>query len=348
MKKTLLITGGAGFLGYHLCNRLSKNFKEIIILDIAPFYTEEFPKNVKYYNIDITNKSQLEQVIKKEKPDLIIHGAAALPLYKSSIIWNVNVNGTKNVLEIALQNKVERVTFISSTAVYGVPEKHPLYEDDPLIGVGPYGETKILAEKICEQYRKRGLCVPIIRPKTFIGTGRLGVFQILYDWIESGKKIPVIGNGQNRYQLLEVRDLVDAIYLTLVKPKTKANDTFNVGAKDFHTVESDVGAVCRYAKSGARVFKTPAPVVIFLLRVLEMMKLSPLYKWVYGTASKDSFVSVDKIEKQLGWKPQYSNADALIESYTWYLANKHKLGGTGVTHRVAWSQGALAIVKKFM
>jgi len=346
--KKLLITGGAGFLGYHICKKLSKYFDKIIIIDIDDFRKGDFDSNVEYYRIDVTNKQALENLIKKEKPNFIIHAAAALPLCKAEKIRKVNVRGIKNILELALNNNVKRVVNISSTAVYGVPKKHPLYEIDKRIGVGPYGETKIIAEKICEEYRKKGLCVSIIRPKTFIGTERLGVFQILYDWVESGTRIPIIGNGKNNYQLLEVQDLVDAIYLTLTKDEKKANDTFNVGAKEYKTVYEDVTALCDYANSGARVMKTPAFAVKFLLRVFEMLKMSPLYKWVYGTADTDSFVSIEKIEKNLGWKPKYSNSDALINSYQWYLDNKHKLGKSGVTHRVPWSQGILVIFKKLL
>lgn len=344
----LLITGGSGFLGYHICRRLSKNFSRIILVDIAPFVKEDYDSNVAYYNINITDKQALEKLIKKEKPDFIIHAAAALPLCKAEKIRKVNVGGMRNILELALSNNVKRAVNISSTAVYGVPKKHPIYEYDKLVGVGPYGETKIISEKICEDYRKKGLCVPIIRPKTFIGTARLGVFQILYDWVESGARIPIIGNGKNHYQLLEVQDLVDAIYLTLIKDKKKSNDTFNVGAKEFKTVYEDVNALCDYANSGSRVMKTPAFAVKFLLRIFEMLKLSPLYKWVYGTADTDSFVSTEKIEKNLGWKPKYSNSEALINSYQWYLENKHELKKTGVTHRVAWSQGILGPFKKLL
>ena len=100
-------------------------------------------------------------------------------------------------------------------------------------GVGPYGESKVQAERVCESFRNAGMCVPIVRPKTFIGTGRLGVFQILYDWIKDGKPIPIIGDGTNRYQLLEVEDLVDAIFLLATAPQEKVNDTFNVGAERF-------------------------------------------------------------------------------------------------------------------
>jgi nucleoside-diphosphate-sugar epimerase len=344
----LLITGGSGFLGYHICNKLKNKFDKLIIVDINELDSKEYPKNIKFYKEDVVKYNKIDEIIKNEKPDFIIHAAAGLPLYKKEHIKKINIVGTKNILESALKNKVKRVCFISSTAVYGVPKRHPIYEKDPLSGVGTYGETKIIAEKICEDYRKKGLCVPVIRPKTFIGTGRLGVFQILYDWVENGKKIPVIGNGKNKYQLLEVEDLVDSIYLTLIKEKDISNQTFNVGAEKFNTVYEDVSALCKHAKKGSRVQKTPAETVKIILRAFEFFGFSPLYKWVYETADKDSFVSIEKIKNELGWKPKYSNAEALIRSYDWYIKNKHTLGGTGITHRVAWKQGALGIVKKFI
>lgn len=347
--KKLLITGGVGFLGYHICKKLAKKFDRIILVDIDQFHKEEYPSNVDFYKVDISNKEAFEEVVKKTKPTLIVHAAAALPLYSERIIWKVNVDGTRNVLASALSNKIKRVVFISSTAVYGVPKVHPLYENTRLEGVGPYGKTKIVAEKICQDFRAKGLCVPIIRPKTFIGTGRLGVFQILYDWVESGKRIPIIGNGKNRYQLLEVEDLVDAISLTLEKSEDLVNDTFNVGAEKYETVYEDVSALCKYAKSGARVMKTPAFIVKFTLRILESLKVSPLYKWVYGTADRDSFVSIQKIQDKLNWKPKFSNKDALIHSYHWYLDHKSESdSATGITHRVAWDQGILKLFKKIL
>ncbi len=104
---------------------------------------------------------------------------------------------------------------ISSTAVYGIPDHHPLLEDDELVGVGPYGRAKIAAETECLQFRAKGLCVPIIRPKSFVGPERLGVFALFYDWAQTGHGFPMIGNGKNRYQLLDVEDLCEAIWLTM-------------------------------------------------------------------------------------------------------------------------------------
>jgi len=343
----IAITGGAGFLGYHLANRLAPQGIEVVILDIAKFEPTEYPGEVICYNVDVRNATVLQDALKGA--DVVIHAAAALPLWKHEEIFDINVRGTQTVLEVAQKNGIERVICVSSTAVYGIPEKHPLYETDPLDGVGPYGESKIQAEKVCQNSRNAGMCVPIVRPKTFVGTGRLGVFQILYDWIKDGTPIPIIGDGTNRYQLLEVEDLVDAILLLATAPKEKVNDTFNVGAERFDTVREDVEALCEFAGTGARVRATPRWLVRPVLQLFEMLGLSPLYKWVYGTADKDSFVSIEKIRTTLGWSPRDSNAEALIRSYQWYLDHEHTLGrGTGVTHRVAWDQGILKMIKKLM
>ena len=93
---------------------------------------------------------------------------------------------------------------------------------------------------------------------------------------------------------------------------------------------------------------TPAWLVIPLLTLFEKLKLSPLYKWVYGTASRDSFISIDKIKNTFGWLPKHSNAEALIGSYKWYLEHKKELSGIGITHRVAWEQGVLKVFKRFL
>ena len=343
----LIVTGGAGFLGYHICNRLKDKYEKILVIDIDEFRKEEYPGNCEFVRGDVRDFDFLKEAFKGY--DAVVHGAAALPLWKPKDIYSVNVDGTKNVLEAAKANGINRVVYVSSTAVYGVPDHHPLYENDELIGVGPYGETKIMAEKICGEYRGE-MVVPVVRPKTFIGTERLGVFTILYDWVESGALIPVIGKGKNRYQLLEVQDLVDAIYLMLSKPADVANDTFNVGAKDTKTIEEYLSEFFESVGSSSAIMKTPAKLLIFFLEILWMLRVSPLYKWVYGTAHKDSFVSIEKAEQKLGWKPQYTEAQALAHSYNWYKKHKEEVqgSGSGVTHRVAWKQGVIGIFKKPM
>jgi nucleoside-diphosphate-sugar epimerase len=318
----------------------------VISLDIAEFDYEDCKNNISIITGDIRDKELLNRVF--AGVDIVVHCAAALPLYTPQDIYTTDVDGTRNVLEASALNQVKRMVMVSSTAVYGIPDHHPLFEDDRLQGVGPYGEAKILAEQECLKFREKGMIVPIIRPKSFIGPERLGVFALFYDWAKDGRGFPMIGSGHNRYQLLDVEDLCDAIYLSATLPENVVNDTFNIGAKDFTTMREDYQAVLDTAGFGKKITGLPEKPVIWTLKFLEALKLSPLYKWVYETASKDSFVSIERAERVLGFKPKFSNKDALIRNYQWYLANLDKFRNTsGVSHRVPWKQGILGFAKLF-
>ncbi len=346
MDKKILITGAAGFLGINLVRFfLKKGYKDITSLDFAEFdYPEKDMINV--VDGDIRDREIVAEVMKDV--DWVVHCAAALPLYPAEEIFTTDVLGTEILLEAAEKEKVERFTHISSTAVYGIPDHHPLYETDDLIGVGPYGEAKIQAEEKCLGFREKGMCVPIIRPKSFIGPERLGVFVLLYDWAMDARNFPMIGSGNNRYQLLAVEDLCDAIYLTLTLDEEKVNDNFNIGAKEFTTMKEDYQVVLDYTKHGKKIIGFPAKPAIIALRILEALKLSPLYKWVYETACEDSFVSIEKAEKILGYSPKLSNKQALLRNYRWYVKNIDNFkNAEGVSHRVPWKQGILGIVKLF-
>jgi nucleoside-diphosphate-sugar epimerase len=223
-----------------------------------------------------------------------------------------------------------------------------LLEDDALVGVGPYGEGKIAAEALCREYRAKGLCVPVLRPKTFVGPERLGVFELLYDWAYEGRNFPVLGSGHNRYQLLDVEDLCQAIYLCTTSDGDLANDTFNVGAMEFGTMRENFQAVLDRAGHGRRVVSLPERPAIWALRLLKLLHLSPIYKWVYESASQDSFVSTERIETRLGFRARYSNRDAMIRSYEWYLDHRPESSrAPGISHRVPWRKGILQLAKHF-
>jgi nucleoside-diphosphate-sugar epimerase len=314
-------------------------------LDIADFTYPDMLDQITIVKGDIRNRKSVEQAM--QGVDYVVHTAAALPLYSADDIYTTDVEGTRMVLDVAHKQGVKRCVMISSTAVYGIPDHHPLYEDDRLVGVGPYGQAKIQAEMVCLEYRAKGLVVPILRPKSFIGPERLGVFALLYDWALDGRNFPMIGSGHNRYQLLDVEDLCEAIYLCLTLPQEKVNDTFNIGAKQFTTMREDYQAVLDKAGHGKKIVGFPAAPAIWGLRVLEALRVSPLYKWVYETASKDSFVSIEKAEKVLGYAPKYSNKDALLRNLQWYIEHRQDFESqSGVSHRVPWKQGALGLLKR--
>jgi nucleoside-diphosphate-sugar epimerase len=337
------ISGGAGFLGLHLARKLIADGNEVRSLDLVPL--QEPDLDVHELRGDIRDDAACRELVDGAR--ILVHAAAALPIRGSRHeIRSVNVEGTLTLLAAAAEAGVRRVVFVSSTAVYGVPEKHPIEEDDPLEGVGHYGESKIEAEEICRAFMRRGLDCVIVRPKTFIGPERLGVFEILFDWIHDGRRIYVLGDGSNRYQLLAVEDLVAAVVLAAGK-RAAAGETLNVGAKQFGTVRSDLQALIDHAGSASRITPIPVKPAEIALRALELARLSPLAEWHYKTAYRDSFVDTSRAERILGWKPRLSNEAALIATYDWYLAHRDVLSGAaGVTHRVPWDQRALGLLKR--
>jgi len=344
--KAFLVTGASGFLGYHMCKYLVTRHQTVRGMDIETFDYTDIANEVTFFKGDIRRRQLVGEAM--QGVDVVIHAAAALPLWPRREIFSVNIDGTRNILQTAYDLAVRRVVFISSTAVYGIPKEHLVDENYALKGIGPYGETKIEAEKICLGFRGKGLCVPILRPKTFAGPMRLGVFQILCDWVQDGKNIPIIGSGNNKYQLLHIDDLVEAIYLVSTAPENKANDTFNVGATKFETMKADLQALLDYAGFGKHVVPIPSWLVIPVLKILEYLRLSPLYEWVYETAGKDHYVSVDKLQKELGWDAKKTTADVWIDTYKWYLKEfKNREIETGISHRVAWKQGILKLIRLF-
>ncbi len=315
------------------------------LFDLAPF---DYPERAHVTAVtgDIRRLPEVTEAMRG--CDAVVHCAAALPLYTEADIFSTDVDGTRTVMEAARQSRIERVVYISSTAVYGVPDHHPLYETDEMIGVGPYGKAKIEAEQQCGAFRDAGMCVPIIRPKSFIGPERLGVFALLYDWALEGHNFPILGRGVNRYQLLDVADLCDAIWICLTGAKDVVNDIFNIGAKEFTTMREDFQSVLDDAGKGKHIVCLPAGPAIAALKLLESLKLSPLYKWVYETAATDSFVSIEKAERVLNYQPKYSNKDALVRNYRWYVEHLDQFkGASGISHRVPWQQGALKLAKRF-
>jgi nucleoside-diphosphate-sugar epimerase len=338
------ITGGAGFLGLHLARRLLADGHEVRTLDLAPLDDAQLERDAEEIRGDVRDPADAARLVAGS--DVLVHAAAALPIQASrESIRSVNVDGAAVTLAAALEAGVKRAVLISSTAVYGVPKHHPIAEDAPLVGVGHYGESKIEAERVAEDAGRRGLEVVILRPKTFIGPERLGVFEILFDWIREGRRIPILGDGSNRYQLLAVEDLVEAT----VRGATAdvAGETFNIGATRFGTVRSDLESLIDHAGSGSRLRPVPARPAELALRALELARLSPLAEWHYRTAHRDSFVDVSKAERLLGFMPRLSNEQALCETYDWYLANRDRVGAAGMTHRVPWDQRALGVLKRF-
>lgn len=342
-KKHILITGGCGFLGCHLARKFLKSGYAVTLYDLAPLDAKDLIGKVTIVQGDIRNEKQLSKALKNQQ--FVVHAAAALPILREKdIIYSINIDGTKTVLECCLKNAIKRVVFISSTAVYGVPKHLPESETSPIDPIGYYGESKIAGEKLCHEYEKKGLEINIIRPKTFLGPERLGVFELWFEAIFTEKRVFILGDGNNPYQLLAVSDVVEAIQKSLFSKIH--GEIFNIGAKEFTTWRKDLGYVISYAKSKSKITSLPTLPSQIALEVLELLHLSPIAKWHYKTLPVPSYVSTKKAEKLLKWHAKKSNKELLLESYKWYEKNrKNLLNKIGTTHRVGWNFKILNLIK---
>jgi nucleoside-diphosphate-sugar epimerase len=320
------ITGGSGFLGLHLSRRLLLEGHAVRSLDLEPV---ELPA-VEGIVADVRDPAAARRLCRGA--DIVVHAAAALPIRGSQrTIRSVNVEGTATILAAAVETGVRRVVFTSSAVVLPRP-------------IEAYGEAKAEAERLCGDFAARGLEVTILRPQAFVGPERLGVFGILFRWIAEGRRIYTVGPGSNRYQLLDVDDLVEAIVLAAERPV--ASEAFALGAKEFGTVAEDLRALIDHA--GSKSILTPLPVrpARALLRALHLAGLSPLGEWHYRTAARDCFVAVAAAERGLGWTPRFSNREALARAYDWYVAGRPEMLGAGRTHRTLWNEKALALLRR--
>lgn len=345
MKQTILITGGTGFLGVHLARRFLKEGYTVTLFDLAPLDAKDLFGKVHVIKGDIRNKKAIEKATKGN--GYVIHAAAALPIQRTKEkIFSVNIDGTKNVLDAALKHKVKKFVFISSTAVYGVPKHLPETEESPLDPIGYYGESKMKGEELCMEYQKKGLSIIIFRPKSFLGPERLGVFELWFEAIYLGRRLYILGKGNNKYQLLDVGDLTAAT-VKAIEGKV-SGEIFNIGARDYKSWRADLGSVIKDAKSKSKITGLPVLPSQILLSILEALNVSPLSAWHYKTMPVPSYVSTKKAERLLSWRPKKSNEELLLDSYLWYKEHRNQLlHRKGKTHRVGWNFKILQLVSRF-
>jgi 2-alkyl-3-oxoalkanoate reductase len=341
MAGRVVVTGSTGMLGGTLTRHFAAAGREVIGVDLRESTVDG---GITHRVADVRDTATLTGIL--AGADAVVHCASALPSYPAEQIREVIVGGTRSVLTAAEKARVARVVHISSTAVYGLPEVVPTPEEFPPAPVDTYGRAKAEAEAVVAEFRARGRCVSVLRPKTFLGPGRMGLFAMLFEWAEEGRNFPVLGSGTARIQMLGIEDLVAAVDAVLAAGEDIACDTYNIAAAEFGTLRADFQAVLDFAGHGKRVVSLPARPALVTLRLLERARLSPVYGRLQQKLLADSYVSIDKAGERLAFRPLLSNRDAILRAFAWWRKNR-STGASGNTSRDAWRQGALSLAKIF-
>jgi nucleoside-diphosphate-sugar epimerase len=338
----LLVTGGSGYFGSILVDRALERGDEVRILDLNP----PDPRPGAAVDTVVGDVRDLDVVrAASEGVDVVLHNVAQVPLAKDrELFWSVNVVGTANVLLAAREARVGKVVSTSSSAIFGIPDHNPVVEDTPGRPLEAYGRAKLEAEVLCREAAASGLDVSIVRPRTILGHGRLGIMAILFEFVAEGAPVFVLDGGDNRYQFVHADDLADACLRAGDRPGPA---TYNIGSTEFGTMRETLQALVDHAGTGSHVRSLPSAPARIGMQVVSKLGQAPFapYHWLlYG---ESLWFDTTKARTELGWTPTHSNASMVIESYEWFLAHRTELGGDGRSHHQSPARlGLLKLLKR--
>ena len=300
----ILITGGAGFIGSHLTDKLIEKGHSVVVIDnLSTGKKENLNPKTKFYEADICD-SKIAQIFKEEKPEIVFHFAAQIDVRKS--IDNpmsdaeINILGSLNLLENCRKVDIKKFIFISSGgAVYGDTNIIPTPETQPENPESPYGITKMTIEKYLCFYKKTfGLNYTILRPANVYGPrqdskGEGGVVAIFCDKMLKNEEITINGDGEQSRDFVFVDDVVNATFLSI---KGEKSNIYNIGTG----IETNINEIFRKIKE------------------LTNSNCEEIHELAKSGGQTRSCLDYSKAKQELGWQPKYNLEDGLKETIKWF------------------------------
>jgi nucleoside-diphosphate-sugar epimerase len=321
-----LVTGGSGFFGEILADHLISQGWDVFNLDLNPSPKISLEKQ---FIGDIRDLKLCEAAT--HGMDVVFHNVAQVPLAKNNELFlSVNVGGTDNILQAAYKSNVSDFVYTSTSAVFGLPQRLPIQTNSIPAPIEKYGNAKLQGENLCRSYFNSEMNIKIIRPRTILGAGRMGIFALLFKWVEAGVDIFLLGQGKGGYQFVHPTDLAEGIIRSV---NTPGDQIFNLGALVFDGFKSDLENLCIYARTGSKVRSLPDSIFRPFLKALSKMKLLPFAPYQMLLYGKPMYFDSHPDWKKLGYTPRYSNIECLTTGYDWYLSNKNLVLGSTSTHK---------------
>ena len=342
---TYLITGGAGFFGSILKEELLNKGHTCVSIDLEPDdYQHE---NFTAIQGDIRNIATLEEIFSKYKFDAIFHCAELLAHVKKELknLWTSNVDGTKNIAEFALKYNINKIIFTSTNCLWGKSFDSLIKEEEPPEPIEIYGKSKLEGEKILLSYKDKINSV-IFRCPTIMDEGRLGLLGILFEFIDEGRKLWMVGDGENKYQFIYAKDLANACIKALDYNKTAV---FNIGSDDVKSFNEVYKYVINNTGSKSRLVHMPKGFMTLGMKICYMLGISPLGPYQYKMISANFVFDTTKIKQELGFEPTLKNEEMLLKAYNYYHQNKESIKHRKnvSAHKSVASMGIIKLIKIF-
>jgi nucleoside-diphosphate-sugar epimerase len=316
-----LVTGGAGFFGSILKNRLLADGAEVVSVDIVPDTAQHAA--LTSVDADIRDEKAMRALFTAHRFDAVFHIAAQLAHGKMTddLLWTSNVDGTKTIAQCARDAGVKKLVFTSTNCLWASNMGRPVREDDPAAPAELYGESKLEGERLLRTFEPE-LEVVILRCPTIIDSGRLGLLAILFEFIRENKTVWVVGAGANRYQFIYAGDLAQACVQSV---SYAGSGTFHVGSDNVPSLRGCYEAVIAEAGSRSRVRSLPKAPTLAAMRLAHVLKISPLGPYHYRMIAEDFTFDTTRIREAMGWRPTVTNSEMLAVAYRYYAQNHDEI-----------------------
>ncbi len=340
----VLVTGGSGFFGGVLKRRLLSEGFTVVNLDLVA--DPDRHERLTSVQGDLRDASLIEGLFAAEGFGAVMHCAAMLAHDETddATLWSSNVDGTRVLAESCRDHGTRKLVFISTNCLWAHNLGRPVHEADHPKPVELYGRSKLAAEEVLQEFWN-DLDVVVIRCPTIIDSGRLGLLAILFEFIDEGRKVWVVGDGGNRYQFIYAQDLATACLMGM---ESGASNLFHVGSDDVPTLREVYEAVIRAAGTGARVAQLPEKLTIAAMKLAHRLRVSPLGPYHYRMIAEDFVFDTTKIREHLGWRPTMTNQRMMIKAYDFYSERRREIEARGAevsAHSLPAGMGAIRLLK---
>ena len=341
----LLVTGASGFFGGVLKRRLLREGHHVVNLDLER--DPDLDPRLLSVLGDIRDAASLRQIFAEHRFDAVFHCAAQLAhgaRIDEHLLWTSNVDGTRLLAEAARTAGVRPFVFISSNCLWAEDLGHPVDElRDLPAPIELYGRSKLAGEDLLQEFTA-DLDVVMLRCPTIMDAGRLGLLAILFEFIDDGKTVWVVGDGGNRYQFLYADDLAEACILSA---QYGGSALFHIGSEDVRSMREVYESVIRAAGSRSRVRALPRAPTVAAMQLAHRLKVSPLGPYHYRMIASNFVFATDRIKRELGWQPTLTNEDMLLRAYRYYAENRREIHArTDVSaHSRPASMGVIRLLK---
>ncbi len=332
-----VIFGGDGFVGRHLAPKLLKDGEEVVVADIVKSDLAHYARS-RFVQCDVTRPEDIAALGLKSG-DMVYNLSAMMlsPIQlrakRHDFFFPVNYHGTENIIQAMDRAGAARLVHFTTDMIYGHTVAYPMTEDHPVAPLGEYGLSKWRTEELAHEWREHGMSISLFRPRLIIGPGRLGILEKLFKLIDWNLPVPMIGSGRNPYQFISVFDCAEAARLAW--KAGVPNEAYNLGSLNPPPVRKLLGDLIRHAGSHSILLPTPGWAVKRTLDLLDLLNMPIMDPEQYLIADEMCVLDVSKGERDLGWVPQYNDADMLIAAYDEYRAKLDKAQTNHTAHVAA-------------